>query len=394
MNTDPKFLYSSVIFAIVLLVGTPLMVNIYVPAGQVGESDTVITDVMQDYYNFTGSSTAITQEDPWLLSGIFTPYLGGAYRTEPNGWIYGAQVGTDSGYLPSQFTNTDFRTNSVVYDASTNVYRYTADTFDGHKAGDVYSAVVMSVNQKSDIFFTSTGKHSSGGYFWYDYSGYRYEFMPRSEYQVLDKEGNVMQVNPARSGFSVIWYDYYGNDGLSGQLVISGGGAGNNGDMGVAYLTAQDVIRGFDSITSTAKFPMVFNGVQMNIYIRILPSMVSAYTLQECWEKGYWELMVTSNSARTATYLQADYSFNVYEVVNTFIDLFTFNTSAYGFSGNMGTVASLLMCVPMYALLLAIGLTCQPVLILAGAILAVQAVATAVANWNWGGWFDGIDWPI
>ena len=391
MNTDPHFLYSAVIFAIVLLVGTPIMVNMLVPEWDGDGPDTVMQDVMGDYFNFTGSSTAITQEDPWILSGIYTPYLGGAYRTEPNGWIYGAQVGTSDGYLPSQFQGTEFRNNSVLYDADSNCYRYTSDTYDGHSAGDVYSAVVMSVNQKSDIFFTSAGKHSTSGYFWYDYSGYRYEFMPRSEYQVIDATGDLVSVNPAKSGFSVIWYDYYGNDGLSGQLIISGGDGA--GDQGVAYLTAQDVIRGFDTITSTAKFPMVFNGVQMNLYIRILPSMTSVYTLQECWDRGYWELMVTSNSARTSTYLQPDYSFNVYEIFDTFVDLFTFNTSDYGFSGSMGTVASLLMCVPMYALLLAIGFSSWPVLLVAGAILAIQAVATAVVNWDWGGWFSGIDWP-
>ena len=385
--TDPKFLYSSVIFAIVLLIGTPIMVNLLVPQGDGQGADSVLTDVMGDYYNFTGSSTAITQEDPWILSGIYTPYLGGAYRTEPNGWIYGAQVGVGSGYLPSQFESTDFRNNTVLYDPDSNCYRYTASTYDGHEDGDVYSAVVMSVSQKSDIFFTSAGKHTTNGYFWYDFSGYRYEFMPRSEYQTFDKDGNIKPINPATSGFSVIWYDYYGNDGLSGQLVVSG-------DQGVAYLTAQDVIRGFDTITSTAKFQMVFNGVSMNLYIRILPSMTSAYTIQECWDNGYWELMVTSNSARTGTYLQPDYSFNAYEIFDTFIDLFTFNTSDYGFSGNMGTVASLLMCVPMYALLLAIGFTSWPVLLIAGAILSIQAIATALVNWDWGGWFDGIDWPI
>lgn len=380
MNTDAGFLYSAVIFATVLLIGTPIMVHMLVPQGGADDTDSVYMDVMQDYYNFTGSSTAITQEDPWILSGIYTPYLGGAYRTEPNGWIYGSQVGVGTGYLPSQFVNTDFSNNTVTYDADSECYRYSSNTYDGHTAGEVYSAVTMSVNQKSDIFFTSAGKHSTGGYFWYEYSGYRYEFQARSEYQVIDKDGNVMDVNPQRSGFSVIWYDYYGNDGLSGQLVISS-------DQGVAYLTAQDVIRGFDSITSTAKFPMIFNGVQMNLYIRILPSMTSVYTIQECWDNGYWELMVTSNSAKSSTYLQPDYSFNAYEIFDTFVDLFTFNTDEYGFSGTMGTLASLLMCVPMYALLLAIGFTSYPVLIVAGAVLAIQAIATAITNWDWGDWF-------
>lgn len=381
-NLDSAFVYSAVMFAVILLVGTPVMVNLMVPQAEAESTDTIAYDVLSDYYNFTGSTTAITQEEPWLLSGIYTPYLGGAYRYEDNGWLYGAQVGVSTGYLPSQYENTVFNTSTVQYDPEARIYRYTANTYDGHSAGDPYTAVTMSVNQKSDVFFTSAGKHNTGAYFWYDFSGYRYEFAPRSEYSFINGDGELEQVNPSKAGLSLIWYDYYGNDGLSGQLCITG-------DKGVAYLLASDIVREFNSITSTARFEMVFNGVPMNIYIRILPNYTSTFTIQECWDRGYWEIMVTSNSAKASSYLQPDYSFNVYEIWNTFVDLFTFNTDNYGFSGNMGVVASLLMTVPLYALLLAVGIGSWPVLLLAGALITVQAVATAVVNWDWGGWFDG-----
>lgn len=377
---DNRFIYSAVVFAVAVLFLTPVMVNFFVSDDQKVE-DPTLAGLLGDYYNFTGAQSNLGNENVWVLSGIYTPYLGGSYAYEPNGWLYGSKVGVSNPYLPSQYTNTVMDTCTVQYDPDTNCYRYTQASFDGHSQGDIYSAVTMDVAQQSDIFFTTSGKNTKGGYFWYEYSGYRFEFTPASLYTMYDANGNVINIDSSNSGLSLIWYNYLDMaQGLSGQLILET-------DYGVAFLTEDDILRAYESSISTAKFEMTFNGVPVNIYIRINPYYISqGMTVQDCWTNGYWEVMVSTNAVDTMAYMGADYSFNVYQIWDTFVNLFTFNTDVYGFDGTTGTLLSLLMCIPMYALLISIGLTCYPVLIIAGIIAGVQAIATAITNWDWGGW--------
>lgn len=378
---DNRFIYSAVVFAVAVLFLTPTLINFYRTDTTEVEYDETLADLLGDYENFTGAGTNIAQENVWVLSGIYTSYLGGSYSYEDNGWLYGSKIGVSSTYLPSQYADTSMATCTVQYDEDKNCYLYTQSSFDGHEAGDTYTAVTMDVAQQSDIFFTTSGKHTSGGYFWYEYSGYRYEFTPAVEYEMYDESGNIVNVNSSNSGLSLIWYDYLDSaNGLSGQLILST-------DYGVAFLTSEDILSAYQSSISTAKFEMVFNGVPINIYIRINPYYISqGMTVEDCWDAGYWEVMVSTNSVSTSTYLSADYSFNIYQIWDTFQDLFTFNTDDYGFEEPYGTIASILMCVPMYALLISVGLTCYPVLIVAGVVAGIQAIATALTHWDWGSW--------
>lgn len=381
-GADNRFIYSAVVFAVVVLFLTPTLVNFYRTDSTDATVDETLDGLLSDYENFTGANSNIAQENVWVLSGIWTPYLGGSFIYEDNGWLAGSQIGVSGTYLPSQYTDTSMSSCTVQYDDNRGCYLYTQDSFDGHESGDVYSAVTMDVAQQSDIFFTSSGKNTRGGYFWYEFSGYRYEFRPSAESEMYNANGDLVTINSSNAGLSLIWYNYLDNtaSGISGQLILTT-------DQGVAFLTSEDILSAYQSSISTAKFEMTFNGVPINIYIRINPYYISqGMTVEECWNAGYWEIMVSTNSVDTSTYLSADYSFNIYQIWDTFQDLFTFNTDDYGFEEPYGTIASLLMCVPMYALLISVGLTCYPVLIVAGVVAAVQGIATAITHWDWGGW--------
>ena len=382
-DTNSKFIYQAVVFAVAVLFLTPVLFNMFFEKteGEEEIADDRINSLLADYNNFTGSSQNLTQEQPWALSGIYTPYLGGAYNYTPDNWLYGSQMGVAEPYLPSQYENTPLANTDVQFDALKGSYYYVQDSFDGHKAGDLYTAVTMDVAQKSDIFFTSATKQTSGGYFWYSYSGFRYAFSPVSNYDMTDTDGNVVPVEKSKNSLSLVWYSYYNTDGLSGQLILGY-------DRGVAYLTSTEIIANFNDINSTSKFELVFSGVPINLYIRINPYyLTNGLSIEDCWNNGYWEVMVSTNSTNIGTYTSADYSFNVYNIWDTFVDLFTFNTSDYNISGPMGTVASLTLSVSMYAILLSIGLVCYPVLIVAGIVAAVQALTIAITNIDWGSIF-------
>ena len=360
---NSEFAYKMLIFATVVMLVFPILINLYCPKISAGmEEDERLQDLNAQFTDFTGSSPS--SESVWALTGIYTPVnvnadgtIGNVWGYTPDGWMYGERV---VNYSPSQYSgNADaFR---VSYNSAQTTYYYTDDStqVNKHSAGDLYTSVVMDVNKQSNIFFTSAGKVSEGDLFYYEFSGYRYSFQPIVESVTVDADGNKINVVPNQSSLNLIWYNYYGSQGISGQLILGT-------DRGVAYLTAPQIVSAFNSDNNTAKFQMTFNGVDMNIYIRIDPTYSSTLSVEECFNLGYWSIMVTSQSVDTSAYNSASYEFNIYNVFETMIDLLTFNMGDYGISGVAGTLASMVIVVPFFVGLLCIGLSFYPVLIFAG----------------------------
>lgn len=364
-STDNNFTFGIVILAIAIVFLMPTMISVFVEKDTSEAAPEQLDNVLDGYRRFTG--TFPTNEEVWALTGIYTPVgvdasgnLSSSYAYTPDHWIYGARIGQ---YTPSNFSGTSAYT--VVYNEG--FYFYSGDTVDGHKQGELYSSVAMDKNQKSDIFFTPSGKRVSGENWYYEYNGYRYSFQPLADFLYKDENGDVKRTTASNTSLSLIWYDYYGSSGISGQLVLSGS------DSGVSYLTSSEIVSAFNSANNLAKFNMVFNGNPMNVYIKIKNEYTAAgYSVAECFDYGYWEIMITSNSTDANTYISADYSMNIYNIWDTFVDLFTFNMDDYDLSPEMQTVASVTLSVVLYAALLSLGLTCYPILILAGILAAIQ----------------------
>lgn len=363
---DTQFTHGMLLMSLVVMLLLPTSLTMFTSLSQ-GNMDENIETVLDDYYDFTGARP--TKEAVWPLQGIYTPYSGQTYYGyTDDGWLYGERVTT---YRPSQFEGD--QTYSVTRSAENGLYYFDADTPNGmHKQGDLYTSVSMDVNQKSSMFFTQNGRTDYDKWFTYQYSGFRYSFSPMADYTARDADGNPVPVTATTTSLSLIWYEYYNiGSGISGQLIISGS------DRSVAYLTASEIIRAFDQTTSTAKFQMMFNGVSMNIYIRLNPVYLNTLgDVETCFNGGYWELMVTSLSTDADAYLNTSFSFNVADVFMTAINLLTFNADEYGVSGWLATVLSVVYALPLYAALIAIGLDNYPVLILAGILMAIQSVTS------------------
>lgn len=359
-----KFTFTMIIFAMLVMILLPSFIIIYAPTSDTSIEE-ISGDVLDDYREFTG--TTPTQEAVWVLTGIYTPYYSGEYGYTADGWLYAGRVDT---YTPSQYK--DDRAAYTVTRGEDKIYRYAEATgFGDHQAGEIYTQVTMDAGQKSDIFFTTAGKTDLDGFFYYDYTGYRYSFQPLADYEGKTEDGRTVEVVANTTSLSLIWYDYYGSSGISGQLIITGS------DSGVAYLTSQEIIRAYEATISTARFSMTFNGLDMNIYIRIDPSKIAdGYSIAECWEQGYWSIMVTSLSSDSDAYLSADYSFNMGQVWDTIVKLFTFDLDSYGFSPMMSTVASVMFMLPLYAALLSIAVNGSlPILVGTGLLAAIQTIA-------------------
>ena len=374
---NSEFRFGIVVFAIAILLLMPTFISVFIEKDN-GETVPDNLDKVLDGYNkFTG--TFPTNENVWALTGIYTPVgidangqLSSNYAYTPDHWIYGARVGS---YAPTQFSGSSAYT--VGYDGG--FYYYSGNTLDGHKAGDLYTSVAMDTAQKSDIFFTPSGKRESGENWYYEYNGFRYSFQPLSDYYYKNTDGDIMKTTASNTSLSLIWYDFYGNQGISGQLVLSGS------DSGVAYLTSSEIVGAFNSANNLAKFNMRFNGNDMNVYIKIKNEYTSAgYSVAECFDMGYWEIMVSSISTSVQTYLSTDYSMNISAVWETMVDLFTFNMDDYNLSPDMQMVCSVTISAVLFAALIALFPEYWPIILIAGAVTAIITfVETGIELPDW-----------
>lgn len=374
--SDNNYVHGLLTFAIALMFLLPMGITLF--GGPENEPDETYSEYIdalnKGYADLTGS--APVSESVWGLRGIYTPYSGGgAYGYTPDGWLYGTKV---YDYSPSQYSQgpTSYSVtaretvNGQVSDLPVYEYSTVPQNRSDLTVGGMYTNVAMDVNQKSDIFFTPSGKTTVGDSYYYEYSGYRYSFSPLQDIYGMDNNGDAVPIVANTSSLSLIWYDYYGASGVSGQLIITGS------DSGVAYVTADDIIAAFDSTTNAARFEMQFNGISCNLYIKMDSYYIAnGVSIEDCYNSGYWSVMVTSLSTSVSSYTGSDYSFNVYNVFDTIIDLLTFNLDDYGFSPTVATIASAVVVVPLYVGLISIGLSCYPVLLLAGALAVFQGIS-------------------
>ena len=369
-----EFNFRSIVMAMVIMFALPLLISVFAPQTP-GEYSEEIDQLNQEYRSFTGAGPA--REAVWCLTGIYTPYIGDGFGYTEDGWLYGERV---TEYSPSQLQDQRWTTQkyTVERDAS-GVYRYTDPPTGQHvEAGELYTSVMMDQTKISTVFFTESGKKTiDQGYFYYDYSGYRYAFAPLRNYAGVDQDGNTVEIASGNSTLSLIWYQYAAAtlSGIAGQLVIGY-------DAGLAYITSDQIIKAFSETTSTAKFKMAFNGLDMNIYIRINPYAIDqGLSIEECYNLGLWSVMVTSVSTDIDAYTSADGSFSIYQIWDTIVSLFTFNLDKYfALSGWMAVLLPFVFMGLMYGTLITIGLEHQWVLILAGILAAFQGIAAIISN--------------
>lgn len=424
--SEQKFIQKWVIVAVMVIFLMPVLIGMYFPK-EVGDgeyfntyaSEETISDMSNSYFAFTEGKGSTT-EMPWTLTGIYTPFTNSpgsnsAYRYTSDGWLYGSLV---ENYSPSQY---NVATTTPEYPAKTwdsryrvlyqeekdgsHVYRYglTEQTYngatissldldndmtqDGKKDGDLYTYVTMDVNQQSEIFFTSSLKQTNNQYFYYEYTGYRYAFQPLSDYYIRGTDGTPIKTTATNTSLSLIWYNFIGNSGISGQLVLTGS------DSGVDYITATEIVTAFNSINNTAKFTMNFNGCDMNVYIRINPAYTSqGWSIEDCYNYGWWSIMVSSVTADMSAYTTPSNPINLEKIWETLMDLFMFNMNDYPLSPIMQIFASLVITVVLYSTLLAMGAHNPKLLLIVGALALIQAITSFINGLDIDLSFDVGDW--
>ena len=392
---NSKFAFGLLIFAMAMTLLLPIGLSVFAPS-TTASSELNTDEQLEGYYSFTGTSPS--REAIWSLTGIYTPFgvdkWGQANTTQyghtDDGWLYGESIVE---YEPSQYSSTNYAYKVVKGDDG--LFRYAYDTVEdpdnpgeyiqqsvtytgSHKSGDLYTDVNFDYDKKSPIFFTQAMKNEKDGFFYYQYGGYRMAFQPTSSYRTQNADGDTIDVIPNTTSLSLIWYQYYTsqNSGISGQLIISAQ------DFSVAYLNSAQIIQAFNSTTSTAKFTLNFSGVPINLYVKIDPiQLANGLSVQQCYDMGYWSVMVTSLSTDSSAYMQSDNALNPYSIFDKIVDLLTFNYEDFGISDEMGILCSLLIVVPFYAGLIAICIGGGvEMMIMVGILAAIQGIATLISK--------------
>lgn len=366
---DSEWNFKMITFCLVIAFLMPLMMSILVPTQAI---DVDRDELFDGYYNMTGQE-APTKTAIWTLTGIYTPVIEGQpYGVSEDGWMYNSVIST---YRPSQYQGTP--EDYTVTRDDNNVYRYSADSSDynattgtGHKQGELYTMVNFDMDHKSNIFFTESNKTVMGDNYYFNYSGYRFSFQPISSYNAYDQNGDKVPVIATTSSLSLVFYQWYSQTGVSGQLIVS------HSSGGTGYISGSNIVSAFNSANNSATIPMVFNnGVQMDLIFRMDPYYLSTMTVQECYDNGFWSIMVTSQSADADAYTGTDYSLNPTKVLETAIALFTFDYSGYNMSDTMGVLCSIFFVMFLYAGLITMCLANAYIWILVGIMTAIQSIS-------------------
>lgn len=416
---EQTFIQKWVITSILIIFLMPVMINMLFPPSQevyfnTYASEETMNDLSSSYFAFTEGQGSTT-EMPWTLTGIYTPYTGGSYNYTQDGWLYGGLV---TNYSPTQYTistpTDDFPTVTnesryrVLYQEEkdgSHVYRYglTAQQYggrnlpslglpgdvtqDGKTDGDLYTYVTMDVTQQSNIFFTSSLKQTNNQYFFYTYTGYRYAFQPLSDYYIRGSDGSPIKTTAVNTSLSLIWYNFVGQSGISGQLVLTGS------DSGVDYITASEIVTAFNSVNNTAKFTMNFNGCDMNVYIRINPYYTSqGWSIEDCYNNGWWSILVSSVTANMSAYTSPANPLNLEDIWDTLMNLFLFDMSDYPMSKIMQIFTSLVITLVLYSTLLTFCVHNPKLLIIVAAIALIQTITAFINGLDLDFSVNPLDW--
>lgn len=381
---DTSFVVRMLVFTLLLLFFVPLFFSLYIPQIEDGEDTRYADQIAQlesEYYLATGKQVTATTET-WALTGIYEPFYGTTYGITDDGWIYGAVV---PNYVPAQYDkdNPDSKSYYKVERGSDGLYYYSTDegaisaNLLSVKPGDLYTAVSMDNEHTSSIFFTPSGKTVTDKGYYYEYTGYRYAFQPLRPYHAYIG-GVESEIEPNSTSLSLIWYQYSSMSGIAGQLTISGN------DTGLSYLSASDILREFNQSTYSSTFDLTFNNVAMHITIRLDPIRIAeGRSVEYCYNQGWWSVIVSSDAVVTSSLNDASYDFSPNNVFDTLIKLFTFRIAEdYNIEGWQGTLASLLITMPLYACLVSFALIYPESLILVAILGAIQAMATIFSDWD------------
>ena len=288
-----------------------------------------ITGYRDQLVSFSGES--MINQTPWVLQHVYTPwnssYDSTTHRDDDN-WLYGEDIDPyvldGHSYLgeaaaikldPTQKSSTPLNYTQETY---TDVVGY---KFWAPGSNTLISKIFLPVTTAYTAFTGSTGAvYGDVTTNSWNFTGYRYVFDPTLPFS---NEGSSVD-----GSLSIVWYDFNGQEGLSGGLVIYGG------DVEIANYSAVDIVADYNSTSGYATvYDFVFQGTTLTLSVRFDQNAIEAgMPLMSAWTQGYWSMAISSPSAGSFFDIDGSSSFSVTSgnMISTFIKIFTFNAPEFG----------------------------------------------------------------
>ena len=322
------------IFCIAMSMISTVLVTVYVSGSSDYDYDT-ISMYRSQLADFSGGQ--LVNDNPWVLSGCYTPFTPGSVpdsdipdhieddNGQSIGWLYGESIAYSYiGEVAHIKLDPNQKSNQLLTIGDQTEYQY-ANGKEIWAGGNDYGIDLSGWGRDIISFFGGEAGedygviYASGMANNWNYTGYRYVFDPVLPFssEGSSKDGRL----------SVVWYLIPGDTGLSGALEIYGASKDQN-QIKLGSISASEIITAFRSTSGYVQvFDFDFEGTHLNLTIQFDPTVYSSYSsLQSAWDAGAWSMAISSASAGNFFDVDNSNAFNATagSMLDTFIDIYTF----------------------------------------------------------------------
>lgn len=372
---DVRSLVKVAVFCVTFSIISTAMVTLYIGGSGDYDYDTIGAYKSQ-LVDFTGGQ--LVNDTPWVLTGVYTPFVPGTVPDDevPNhieydhgrgGWLYGEKItsypdlgkATDIHMDPTQKSNQLLTVGDAVEWEQRNgkswwnggndfgVVIADADLLKDIVRWSIFGEIAPVVDDENYGYEVSSGTANN-----WNYTGYRYcldPVLPFKEGETSTKDGRL----------SLVWYQTDADTGISGALEIYG--FDGSEQILLAQISAADIISTFQSSMGYVQsLDFDFSGTHLNLTIRFNPTVYSNYaSLMDAWNAGAWSFAISSASAGNFFDVEESNAFSVTtgNMLQTFIDIYTFQTPEFEDNPAVNTIIWLIVSLPMTIALLCVAMS-------------------------------------
>lgn len=317
----------------VFCVAVSLVVTMMLPMVLPGQSDAIdwqeVYGARSELEGFTGAS--MVDQSPWQLSGVYLPYVQGEEFEISDNWLTGpsveySQIGEYTGIRldPAFKSSVPLAVQKDVVTVNTGQLEWYWSNWGAPGASGTNVLYDFSNWVSQSLGWGTINPYimKTAEYPLWEYSGYRYEFSPILKINTTGGENDLATDD---GKLSIVWYDTYGTEGISGGLMLY-----SNTSQGlIANITAAEITADYSRDSAYASsYVLDFDGVQVNMYIRFDPDVVtSSWDLMDAWSQGHWTLAFSITSASNLIDIENSManSISIGNMIESYAQIMTFS---------------------------------------------------------------------
>lgn len=279
-----------------------------------------------DLIEFSGES--MINQSPWVLTHVYTPWVssyGVEGHMDDDSWLYGEEINSETftgGIGESANIRLDPNQKSTV-PITVSDTTYTYEYADGYKWWSDPDNFFTVVTEPIGTFFGADPlTYAEGDATVWNFTGYRYVFDPTLPFAAATDD-NPTNTSSKNGSLNIVWYNFGGQEGISGGLQIYGG------DVLLSSYSASDIVADYNSTSTYATtYDFNFDGVMLTLSIRFdQDALESEVPLMQAFSQGLWTMAISSVSAGNFYDVEDGVSFSstAGSMLQTFVDIYTFD---------------------------------------------------------------------